>query len=1447
MAQQDFTAGLMGRRHRRLGSVVRISTALALSVLSLPLLSAPADALTTLPAIDGAPSGTAAYTDQTGHNDDIYKSSKEDGAPTAWIGGSGLVDTGSDVTSVYYDTAIDTTSGDLWFYLGYARTEAGVATGVVELNQLPDVDGANGGVKVPDRSPGDLRITFTQNSGGSPFTEYAVQRWTGSTWGQAVTLPSASYQSDTGTDGLFAEFSIDLSAIGLAPACDESFTQINMRTRSSDKNNAELKDYVPPISVQVQARCRAIEVQKYDATTNEPLPGAQFQLYADSNGNGNLDLPGTPGTTTDAAIGGPVTTDQSDGSSTVNNAYTWKDLPWGTYFVKETSAPAGYLQDPKAVQNVTLDVNTGDNGTAYAKFYNRQMLAGIQVLKLDKTTGDPLTGAKFQLWEDNGDGVFNDNSDTKVGTEHVASQAVGSSTVGNTYTWSGLRYGTYFVQETQAPAGYALDTTAVQKVQLAPADGGTTKTVSFEDAALTPTIVVSKHDANGNPVAGAGFTLWKDDGNGTFDATADTKVTDQVWADQGTDRNSYTWNRNLDWGTYFVQETTTPAGYGTDPAATNDVKKVELPKTTPVGVATIDFADPRLTSSIKVRKFDFDTHNPLPGATFTLYTDDNQDGTLDAGDQQIPGSRQAADNGPDGNTATWSGLAWGQDYLVAETTTPPGYDTDLSAVNGAKLVQLTKADGGTTVTVNFFDPKTKAAQNPGTINVFKTDVYTGDAVDGATFRLYLDLNGDGKPQLTELRYSDPPRLDKGTYQWQVEPGDYLVEEATPPPGYTLPTDAVQAVTVGSGGNETVRFADAQKLSTITVTKTDADTHAKLDGATFTLTDDTGKSFGGPDSTANGSYTWTDLRMGDYTVTETAPPPGYTLPATVSQDVDLDGDDAGSTAQLTFEDTQKLSTIVVHKYDEATNVALDGASFTLTDTTGKSWGAPKTSGKGTYTWTDLPMGGYTVTETAPPPGYLPPDQDSLPAGASQDALFDASSAGGTAVLDFYDEARPAPPPPPGTPGTDLVVTKVDQISGDPLDTATFQLYGDDGDGTFTEADQAHGAPQQTSDGQVTWNDLPVGTYFVQETASPQGYGKAAPLTVVIDASQSGQTIRRDVADPRLQTTLQVLKADDVTDQPLAGATFRVFADGNSNGRVDTGEKQIGTTQTTDAHGLTSWDGLGFGSYLVEETAAPDGYDLPADHTMSVVVGRGNAGGVLQVVFLDPAQSGFAIVKAAMEKTADGQWVPSDGSVAFGDLVKYVITVGASGSRTAHAVQVSDFVPGYAPEDTESTGRSAYVDGSAACTGTPCTTSYDAGSGRLEWSLGDLAGGTSRRVSFVVRMPDLPAHPTYVKGVYTETVVNVADVTWQQESATTARATGYLARTMRSNAVRTDVVDAPQVLHIPPAHRPHDSGGPGLPNTGAPAHTGMITLLGWLSVLCGGWLVLRRPRRQDPTQP
>jgi hypothetical protein len=389
----------------------------------------------------------------------------------------------------------------------------------------------------------------------------------------------------------------------------------------------------------------------------------------------------------------------------------------------------------------------------------------------------------------------------------------------------------------------------------------------------------------------------------------------------------------------------------------------------------------------------------------------------------------------------------------------------------------------------------------------------------------------------------------------------------------------------------------------------------------------------------GTYRW-QLPAGDYVVKETEAPPGYEISGDAERPVTLA---SGGSVTVAFEDA-KLSTIVVHKYDAATNAPLDGATFTLSGHGATRTGV--TDHTGTVTWNHLPMGSYTVTETAPPAGYPSPDQDRLPAGSSMGALFDTSTAGGTAVLDFYDERQPVPP----TPGP----------------------------------------------------------------------------------------------------------------------------------------------------------------------------------------------------------SRLSLTKSAWERSASGQWVPSDGTVGFGDRLEYVVTLRVSGPQVAHDVRIGDYLPGYAPGDTESTAGSSYVGGSARCATASCTPTYDAATGRLEWRLGDVAGGTTRTVRFVVRMPELPARPTYVRGSYTATLVNVAEATWQQPVRSTARVAGYLTRSVRSNAVRTSAVDGPLILGEP-ATRPR-AGGPaagglptsGLPSTGAPAHARMLTLLGGLSVLCGGWLMLRRPGRDSVTR-
>ena len=78
--------------------------------------------------------------------------------------------------------------------------------------------------------------------------------------------------------------------------------------------------------------------------------------------------------------------------------------------------------------------------------------------KVDSTDAAALAGAEFAVWRDGGDGTF---GGAAAGSGDVLVTSVTTSATG-TASVSGLRFGTYFVQETKAPtaapAGYVLPT-----------------------------------------------------------------------------------------------------------------------------------------------------------------------------------------------------------------------------------------------------------------------------------------------------------------------------------------------------------------------------------------------------------------------------------------------------------------------------------------------------------------------------------------------------------------------------------------------------------------------------------------------------------------------------------------------------------------------------------------------------------------------------------------------------------------------------------------------------------------------------------------------------------------------------------------------------------------------------------------------------------------------------
>lgn len=109
-----------------------------------------------------------------------------------------------------------------------------------------------------------------------------------------------------------------------------------------------------------------------------------------------------------------------------------RNLPNGTYTVEEKSAPDGYEKSEEVV-TFTIDDN---NREQKIKFYNEAQERVVNIIKIDKSTGQPLAGAVIVVRDADGNEVARFTSTT------------------DPYVLTGLKDGTYTVEEVEAPAGY---------------------------------------------------------------------------------------------------------------------------------------------------------------------------------------------------------------------------------------------------------------------------------------------------------------------------------------------------------------------------------------------------------------------------------------------------------------------------------------------------------------------------------------------------------------------------------------------------------------------------------------------------------------------------------------------------------------------------------------------------------------------------------------------------------------------------------------------------------------------------------------------------------------------------------------------------------------------------------------------------------------------------------
>ena len=664
-----------------------------------------------------------------------------------------------------------------------------------------------------------------------------------------------------------------------------------------------------------------LTIYKEDSVAGAPVEGAKFRVTYTSSGE-SAEAPGT------IDYGNILT----DAKGEIRLHEQGKRLYPGEYTVTEVEPAPGFQMKEPSTQKIILHGSESKTLT-----FQNTPLNAIIVEKYDSVTHEALPGCTFQLR-------------FLGGTSGTGGTTIGQKVTGKNGTaiWTGLKTGTYIVEEVDPADGYSI-INASETIYLADSGEQSVVTVRFDNA--PDGILLIRKVCSVNPsvtLANAEFKITYADGTLIGDTNGIFR----------TDEHGEIRVPGLKPGkSVIVTETKAPDGYIIDTQS----QTVQIKEGRTVSLTFKNQPKGKLI----IQKRDSATGQPLPGAEFRVTTAAGCEVGLDG----VIGDSTLTQNGIFTTDANGEiriiNLAPGA-YVLTEIKAPTGYVMDAPSTN---VVIGSKGDTQTVVIKN---------SKAGTLIIDKRDSLTGKPLEGVTFKVTTSTgeyvaDENGYISSNGLYYTD--KDGKITINGVV--GTLVVTETKTIPGYSIdPAGQTQTVKVDPNETQTLRFTNTPS-TTLVIEKYIEGTTTPLKGVTFLVTDSNGgavgKSNGEFITDENGRIVITDLKPGlTVTAREVKGLEGYVLDTSPKSILIKEGE----VQTLRFYN-EKCGTLVIQKKDSVTGKPLAGVEFQLTYADGSyvdnanghlsSKGLYITDANGEIRITGI-VGTIVVKETRPLDGY-----------------------------------------------------------------------------------------------------------------------------------------------------------------------------------------------------------------------------------------------------------------------------------------------------------------------------------------------------------------------------------------------------------------------------------------------------------------------------------------------